>query len=349
MLTNSRTVSLALASSVSLVTLMFLTLVPSADVAVMLVAGAMSFSASFILVYVVMEFLVFRGVNEVYDLFERLKEDETHIELSKKGLMLQPMQRINRELVDFAAAKEEEIDKLKKLEAYRREFIADVSHELKTPLFAAQGYVLTLLDGAAEDENMREKFLKKAAKSLNGLDDLIQDLLTLSQIESGVIKMQFEDFDIRELVLDLFDQLESKASKKAMTLKLKISPEHELEGVWVHADHFRISQVMVNLLTNGIKYGHDDGWVEVEMIEKDKIVNIIISDNGPGIPEKDLKRIFERFYRVEKSRSKKQGGSGLGLAIVKHILEHHNSTIEVKSEINKGTQFEFSLPISQTA
>jgi two-component system phosphate regulon sensor histidine kinase PhoR len=250
---------------------------------------------------------------------------------------------VSQEITAYATRKQHEIDELRKLETFRREFIADVSHELKTPIFAAQGFVLTLLDGAVEDENVRYKFLKKAAKSLEGLNLLVQDLLVLSQLESGDLTMKLDIFDIQDLVKDIFEQLEEKAQKKNITMSIR---NINSKGIYVNADPIRMMQVMTNLILNGIKYGNDDGFVAVEFKEDEKDNNkvvIIVEDNGIGIPKEHVKRIFDRFYRVEKSRSKKQGGTGLGLAIVKHILEKHNSKAQVNSIVDKGSVFTFKL------
>ena len=341
MLINAKAVSLLLAICISAITLMFLSLLNQSSEIILIVAGGISFSAAFILCYIVLEFLIFREVQNIYSSLDKVTRKE--LRDSTKGVKEDspnPIRRINQQILAYVSKKEKEIDELKKIEAYRKEFIADVSHELKTPIFAAQGYVLTLLDGAMNDEKVSHRFLKKAAKSLNGLDALVQDLLTLSQIESGVISMHYEVFDLQSLVMDVFEQLERKAEKKNMELKLEKRYD---EGINVNADYTRITQVLLNLVNNAIKYGNNNGWVEVSITETKKKVKVEIKDNGPGIAKEHINRVFERFYRVEKSRSKKQGGTGLGLAIVKHIIEGHDSHITIESEINKGTAFTFYL------
>lgn len=341
MLINAKAVSFLLALCVSVITLMFLSLLNQASGVVLIVATGMSFSSAFILSYVVLEFLIFKEIQKIYTSLDKVTRKELRdLDNKNKEDIQNPIKRINQRISAYVSKKEKEIDQLKKIEAYRKEFIADVSHELKTPIFAAQGYVLTLLDGAMDDEKVRHRFLKKAAKSLNGLDALVQDLLTLSQIESGVISMHYEVFDLQSLVVDVFEQLERKAEKKSVKLKLAKTFDN---GVYVNADYTRISQVLVNLISNAIKYGNYNGWVEVALTETRKKVKIEIIDNGPGIAKEHVDRIFERFYRVDKSRSKKQGGTGLGLAIVKHIIEVHDSKISLKSEINEGTTFTFYL------
>ena len=338
---NSRVVALLLATLISLVTTAFLSLVEGLPPNALWVAGSLSFVSSFLLVYVTFEFLIFREIEKVYaKLKEVAGESEDlpgmhHIYTSRN-----PVRRINKELMSYVSQRENEIDALKQHEAFRQEFIADISHELRTPVFAAQGYILTLLDGAMEDKNVRHRFLKKAAKSLNRLDTLVRDLLTLSRIEAGVIVMQPEIFDIQTLVLDNLDQLESKAKKRGIELRLQ---EIHPDGIYVYADPDRISQVFDNLISNAILYGKDDGWVEVRLFPQGKNVLVQVADNGRGIPGEHVNRVFERFYRVEKSRSKKQGGSGLGLAITKHIIESHHSSISVESKVDQGAVFSFFL------
>ena len=341
MLVNPRAVALLLACSISLITVAFLSLLQGIGSDALLIAGAISFSSAFILVYITLEFLIFREIQNIYAGIDKINRKEFK-HYSEKAITRSsnPLRRVNQEIVAYAASKQQEIEELKKLEAFRREFIADISHELKTPIFAAQGFVLTLLDGAVDDENVRYKFLKKAAKSLDGLNLLVQDLLILSQIESGDIVMQYEVFDLQELTSDVFEQLEEKATRKDITLSIENPRE---EGLFVHADFVRITQVMTNLVHNGIKYGNEGGHVFVQFTEEGESVTVSVKDDGPGIPKEHIKRIFERFYRVEKSRSKKQGGTGLGLAIVKHILEKHNSKITVTSIVDEGTTFSFRL------
>lgn len=251
-----------------------------------------------------------------------------------------PLKTINDEIFVYVSKKQKEIDELKKLELFRREFLADVSHEFKTPIFAAQGFIHTLLDGAMDDENVRERFLIKAANNLDSLDVLVKDLLVLSQMETGDIKMNIAEVDIRLLTLNIFSRLENIAADRKVSLKVK--PD-ELSEIWVSADKDRMEQVMLNLVENAIKYGNEGGKVIVHFNEGKRFIEISIRDNGPGIPQEHLNRIFERFYRVDKSRSKERGGTGLGLAIVKHIINAHGTKIAVMSKLDKGTTFSFKL------
>jgi two-component system phosphate regulon sensor histidine kinase PhoR len=288
---------------------------------------------------VILEFLVFREINKIYKMMEKLRKKELSGISKQKSGALNPLQKINEEIYSFATLKQKEIDELRKLEAFRKEFIADVSHELKTPIFAAQGFVHTLLDGAVNDKNVRNRFLQKAAKSLDGLDVLVQDLLTLSQIETGEIKMKFENIDLRKLCVEVVDQFEEKAAEKEIRLKIQ-GGNHKIV---VFADWQRITQVVTNLISNAINYTPDGGEVIVSFDVGKKNVTTFISDTGEGIPSEHIHRIFERFYRVDKSRSREKGGTGLGLAIVKHILEGHKSRADVQSSVGKGSVFSFKL------
>jgi len=342
MLINSRAVALLLAICVSVITVAFLSLVQGVGYTAILVAGTLSFASTFLLSYFTLEFLIFREIRGLYEGIDKINRKEFKLYIAAlKNKSANPIKRVNQEIVAYATAKQQEIDELKKIEVFRREFIADISHELKTPIFAAQGFVLTLLEGAVDDENVRYKFLKKAAKSLEGLNLLVQDLLTLSQIESGDIVMQFDVFDVELLTQEVFEQLEEKAQRKNISFNV-LNPS--AEGIFVNADYSKIMQVMTNLVNNAIKYGKENGKVDIEFLnEEENFVTIAVSDDGNGISKEHLKRIFERFYRVEKSRSRQQGGTGLGLAIVKHILQKHNAEIHVNSELGMGTTFSFKL------
>lgn len=334
-------VALLLATLISTITITFLSLVEGTSATALSVAGGLSFISSLLLVYITFEFLIFKEIEKVYIKLKNVATAPNELPTMQNIYASRnPIKRINKELMTYVSQREDEIDELKQHEAFRREFIADISHELRTPVFAAQGYILTLLDGAMEDKQVRSRFLKKAAKSLNRLDTLVRDLLTLSRIESGVIVMQPEIFDLQNVVLETLDQLEAKSKKRNIDLRLKDPKE---DGVYVHADPDRISQVFDNLVSNAILYGKDDGWVEVCLLEQEEQVLVQVADNGKGIPSEDINRVFERFYRVEKSRSKKQGGSGLGLAITKHIVESHDSSISIESEVDQGTVFSFYL------
>jgi len=337
---SPRLIALLLACIISALTLAFLTFVEGVTSNMLFVVGISSFVVSFFLVLYTIELLVFREVDKMYKTIYKLKIRDFAI--SRKSIIknTNPFKKLNDEIFVYVAKKQKEIDELKRLEQFRREFLADVSHELKTPIFAAQGFIHTLIDGAVDDENVRDKFLSKAAKSLDGLDALVKDLVALSQMETGEVKMNFERIDLVEIVDEVFGQLEKSANARQTTLRLKT----ERPGpIWVKVDPQRIQQVLTNLIENGIRYGNQNGRVLVTLEEDKKNLLVSVRDDGPGIPPEHLNRIFERFYRLEKSRSKDRGGTGLGLAIVKHILSAHQSKITVISKLEKGTTFRFKL------
>ena len=340
MVFHPRLIALLIASLISALTTTFLSFVNGATSSLLFVGGVSSFAVAFFLILYAIEILIFQEVNKIYTTIRKLKIKD--FDISRKSLIKNnnPFRKLNDEIFVYVAKKQKEIDELKQLEQFRREFLADVSHELKTPIFAAQGFILTLIDGAVDDVNVRDKFLGKAAKSLDGLDALVKDLVALSQMETGAIKMHLETLDIQHITLEVFEQLESLAMSKEVTLRIKTDL---VEPILVKADNQRISQVMTNLVENAIKYGHQKGSVRVEFTEDKKHVIVAVRDDGPGIPSEHISRIFERFYRVEKSRSKEKGGTGLGLAIVKHIVNAHNSKITVMSKLDKGTSFTFKL------
>ena len=340
MFLSPRWISLFTSLLVSSITTGFLSFVPEVNLAMLFIAAIGSFFSTFFFTFYIIDLLVFKEVNQIYASIQKLKIRD--FDISRKTLLksVNPLKKLNREISNYVSKKQEEIDELKRMEIFRREFLADVSHELKTPIFAAQGFVHTLIDGALEDPVIAERFLKKAAKSLDGLDILVRDLVVLSQVETGDIKMIFGAFDILELVREIFEQLENKANKRNTTLVYK---PKDLRECWVYGDKQRLSQVLINLIDNAIKYGKDNGKVLVELNAENKKVEIVVEDNGPGIPQEQLPRIFERFYKVDKSRSREVGGTGLGLAIVKHILNAHDSTINVTSKMDKGTRFTFHL------
>jgi two-component system phosphate regulon sensor histidine kinase PhoR len=297
---------------------------------------AITLISSYLITWGVLELMLFREIRKILQV---PIDEDTSVDSASMG----SIQNIKKTLISYVDLKQLEIEQLKHMDAYRREFLADISHELKTPIFAAQGYVHTLLDGAIEDQNVRMRFLKRAAKNLDGLDVLVQDLLTLSKLETGQIKMDVQAFNVYELALEVFEQLEDKARKKQVKLGFGSGVYKDL---FVVADYHRIFQVLRNLVVNGINYSIEKGRVIIDFVPSRDQVRIHVKDNGRGIPSQHLDRIFQRFYRVEKSRTKStdRGGTGLGLAIVKHIIEQHGSTIKVKSAPNKGSDFYFDLP-----
>ncbi|MBI2721286.1 MAG: sensor histidine kinase [Bacteroidetes bacterium] len=237
-------------------------------------------------------------------------------------------------------SREKELAHFENLDSYRKEYLGNVSHELKTPVFNIQGYVDTLLNGGLEDATINVNYLKRAEKSIDRLINIIDDLETITQLETGDLHLDVDTFDIAALCRDIYSAMELAAAKR--NINLEFFKKYD-KPVYVKADKFRIRQVLVNLITNSIKYGKDSGTTYTRFSYLNNDVIIEISDNGTGIEPKHLPRVFERFYRVDKGRSREQGGTGLGLAIVKHIVDAHQKSIKVDSEVGKGTCFTFSL------
>lgn len=294
------------------------------------------FVFSFIIIQYNVERFIYKRVKKIYD-------DLTLLESANlaKGAITTNMQTLTEEIDRFARDKKIEIETLKVREEYRKEFLGNVSHELKTPLFTVQGYILTLLDGAMDDKNIREKYLKRASKGIERLGYIIKDLDMITKLEVGDLSLNIEAFDIVELVENVFEMLEMKASKQKISL---IFDRDYIKPVMVKADKERIQQVLANLVVNSIKYGSEKGTTEIsiENLIKNKVI-VRVTDNGEGISKIHIPRLFERFYRVDKSGSRKEGGSGLGLSIVKHIIEAHNEKIYVESEYGVGSEFSFTL------
>src|SRR6187402_368695 len=289
----------------------------------------------FVLQYRVERF-IYRRVKKIYD-DVALLESSTFINKP----ITTDMETLTREVKRFATDKKLEIEMLQIREEYRREFLGNVSHELKTPLFTVQGYLSTLIDGAMDDKTIRKKYLKRAEKGVERLIYIVEDLDMITKLESGDLNLDFTKFDLVKLIHNVFDLLEMKADKKNITLAFE---NDNIEPIFVNGDKDRIQQVVENLLVNSIKYGKEGGLTEVSVVNlTNKKVLVRISDNGEGIEAHNIPRLFERFYRVDKSGSRTEGGSGLGLSIVKHILEAHKEKIYVESEFGIGSEFSFTL------
>jgi two-component system phosphate regulon sensor histidine kinase PhoR len=249
------------------------------------------------------------------------------------------MDDLNEEILAWAADRKTEIDRLKKIEDYRKEFLGNVSHELKTPIFNIQGYVSTLLDGGLEDHTINRDYLARAERSIDRMIAIVDDLEAISQLEIGGLQLELERFDVVAMAKDVLNAQELQATAKGIILTIL----NDSESLHVFADRFRIRQVFTNLIVNSIKYGKEYGETRIKFYDQEDAILIEIIDNGIGINKEHLPRLFERFYRVDKSRSRHQGGTGLGLAIVKHILEAHHQTIHVISEEGSDTVFSFKL------
>lgn len=294
----------------------------------------------FVLCFVIVQYrvqqFIYKRVKKIYD-------DLTLLESSTfdRNQITTDMATLTQEIDKYARNKKIEIETLKIREQYRKEFIGNVSHELKTPLFMVQGYISTLIDGAAEDKVLRDKYLKRADKGVERLIYIIKDLDMITKFEAGDLRLEITAFDIVELVKNVFELLEMKASKKKIALTFDMEYKHP---IMVNGDRERIQQVLSNLIVNSIKYGEKNGTTEVsiENLIKNKVI-VRVTDNGEGIEKVHIPRLFERFYRVDKSGSRKEGGSGLGLAIVKHIIEAHQEKLYVESEYGIGSEFSFTL------
>ncbi len=291
--------------------------------------------ASYLLIRYAVERFIYNKVKIIYKNIHKLKVGGKKNEVRSTDLDV-----VSREVAEWAEQRQTEIDELMERETFRREFIGNISHELKTPIFNIQGYLLTLLDGALDDPAINRKYLKRANKSVDRMIHIIEDLEVISNLEARRVKLSLSNFDMVELVKEVFEMLEEKAKKRKITLRFK--KEYD-KPVKVMADRPKVEQVLVNLISNAIKYSRNKGSVEVRFYDMYNQVLTEISDDGIGIPQEDINRIFERFYRVDKSRSREAGGSGLGLAIVKHILEAHRETINARSSPDAGSTFSFTL------
>ncbi|QNJ97216.1 sensor histidine kinase [Constantimarinum furrinae] len=302
------------------------------------------FGAFVVISYVVCFLIIqYRVERMIYTRIQKIYDDVTLLDKTSfaKPQITTDMKTLTREVERFAQNKKLEIETLKVRENYRKEFIGNISHELKTPLFTVQGYILTLLDGAMKDKSVRKKYLQRASKGVERLIYIIKDLDMITKLEVGDLNLVKENFDIIKLLKTIFDLYEMKAARKNITLTFDIDYE---EKVMVNGDKEKIEQVLSNLIINSIKYGKQNGTVEVsiENLIRNKVI-IRVTDNGEGIAREHIPRVFERFYRVDKSGSRKEGGSGLGLAIVKHIVEAHNEKIYIESQLGVGSEFSFTL------
>ena len=294
------------------------------------------FVCTFFIIQYRVERFIYKRVKKIYD-------DLTLLESStlRRSQITTDMATLTQEIDKYAKDKKLEIETLKIREQYRKEFIGNVSHELKTPLFTVQGYISTLLNGAYKDKKLLHKYLERADKGVERLTFIIQDLDMITKLETGDLTLDIEAFDIVSLINNVFDLVEIKAAKKKITLTFDLD---YTKPIMVNGDKQRLQQVLSNLIVNSIKYGQQNGTTEVsiENLIKNKVI-VRVTDNGEGIEAEHLPRLFERFYRVDMSGSRKEGGSGLGLAIVKHIIEAHDEKMYIESEFGIGSEFSFTL------
>ncbi len=294
------------------------------------------FAFSFAVLQYRVEHFIYRRVKKIYDDISLL-ESSTF----RNKSITTDMATLTHELEKYARDKKLEIETLKIQEEYRREFVGNVSHELKTPLFTVQGYILTLLDGAMNDKTLRKKYLQRAEKGVERLIYIVQDLDMITKMEVGDLNLSYSKFNIIEVIQSVFDLLEMKADRKGIMLMFD---QKYIKPVMVYADRDKVQQVVTNLVVNSIKYGREDGTTEIgiEDLVNNKVI-VRVKDNGEGIERKHIPRLFERFYRVDRSGARAEGGSGLGLAIVKHIIEGHDEKLYVESTYGKGSEFSFTL------
>ena len=303
----------------------------------LVIAGVIfSFIISFFIVQIRIEKFIYRRIKRIYDdvsLLESSSLDSRTVSTN--------MNTLTEEIEKFAKDKKIEIDTLKIREEYRKDFLGNVAHELKTPLFTVQGYLETLLDGAKDDKNILDKYLERANTGVDRLIYIVKDLDLITKLEAGELNVNWEEFDIIELMRNAFELLEMKAAKRKIVLTFDTTYD---QPIMVQGDSEKLRQVVTNLLVNSIKYGQENGTTEVsvEDLVQNKVI-VRVTDNGEGIPEQHIPRLFERFYRVDKSGSRSEGGSGLGLAIVKHIIEAHKERIYLESEVGVGSEFSFTL------
>ncbi|WP_069132070.1 sensor histidine kinase [Rhodohalobacter halophilus] len=298
------------------------------------------FAIVFAIIYLVSAYLHNSRVNQLTRIIKNIshKQFEVYddIQLQKND----ELDDLIKQTIRASRMVEKELIRLNKIENYRKEFIGDISHELKTPIFAIQGFIETLLNGAIHDDEVNEVFLHKAMRNVNRLTYLTKDLMEISRLETGELKTNIQEVFLRDLIMDVVESLQFKAQKENIELVL-----HDFDkNIQIRADRNQIKQVLVNLIENAIKYNKENGKVEigVTVLNRDK-VELFVKDTGIGIDPKDIERVTERFYRVDKSRSREKGGTGLGLSIVKHIIEAHGEKLTIESEPEKSSTFRFTL------
>ncbi len=307
----------------------------------LLVTFSVTLIISFLVFYYLIERYVYSKIKLIYKLIHNLKlGKDLKDALGEYVISSDPLYDVELEVKEWARDKKSEIDTLKKQEEFRREFLSNISHEFKTPLFAIQGYIEAVKDDGFNDVELGHKFLAKASRNLDRLSFLIKDLDAISKLESGEVPINYEKFDLTKLIHEVVESLEIKAGSYKINLVFKDKYDSE---ILVNADREKIRQVLVNLIDNSFKYGKENGTTAIKTFELHDQILVEVTDDGTGIEEKYLARLFERFYRTDKSRSRQIGGSGLGLAIVKHIIEAHLQTITVRSTEGLGSTFGFTL------
>lgn len=289
-----------------------------------------------------LEHFIYQKIKLIYKTISKFKRTRDTLK-QKLNVDGNTLENVHEEVLRWGEDHKNEIEKLEKMAEYRREFLGNISHELKTPIFNIQGYVLTLLDGGLEDPSINREYLERTEISINRLITIVDDLEKISHLESGAVQLNLKRFDVVALAREVADFMEIKARSQGKTIYFADAYD---KPVMVNADLEKIRQVFINLLDNSLKYGRkEEGKTKISFFDMDENVLVEITDNGPGIEPQDIPRIFERFYRADKARSREQGGSGLGLSIVKHIIEAHDQSIDVRSTKGIGTTFAFTLPL----
>lgn len=330
-------ISAALMSTINALLSLFLRF----DWHVALVVFGITFIITYWIYHYTLQRFIYRKIKLIYKLIYQTKATKKEEFFYNNILPQKSIEEVRDDVERWAIQKRDEVEVLRANEQFRKEFLMNLAHELRTPVFTIQGYVDTLLNGALEDENVNRKFLTNANKGIDRLVQLLDDLDEISKLESGRIPIIQESFVMQELVKDVYEELSLKAKKKNIDLQIKKGTQRPLE---VYADKPKIKQVLVNLVENAIKYGNEGGTITAGFYEVDDThIYTEISDDGPGMAEEHLSRIFERFYRADRSRSREIGGTGLGLAIVKHIIEAHGQSVTVRSTLGVGSSFGFSL------
>ena len=309
------------------------------DLVFLVVAMLLCFVISYITTRFLLQRFIFVRITPIYNVIQR-QNSKDQKKLSDKEFRQDILGNLDSEVSRWNAKTIQEIELLKALESYRKDYVGNVSHELKTPLFSIQGFINTLLEGV-DDKKMRRKFLTRAASNTDRLLSIVNDLEVITNIESGKIDLRKETFDLRLLYREIKDVLEIQAIDRGVQIVEQTGKDI---NAFVYADREKIRQVIANLVINSIKYGVENGRIELNLFDMDKFLMFEVSDNGVGIKEEHLKHVFDRFYRIDRSRSRDIGGSGLGLSIVKHFIEAHGQSINVSSKVGEGTSFSFTLP-----
>lgn len=307
----------------------------------LLIVFASTFLITYFLYYYTLQYFIYRKIKLIYKFIYQTKATKREEYFYENILPQKSIEEVSQDVQQWATQRKDEIEMLKKNEQFRKEFLMNLAHELRTPIFTVQGYVETLIGGALEDPTVNRKFLSSTSKGIDRLVQLVDDLDEISKLESGNAPLLEEEFQIQETIRDVYEEFALQAAEKNISLELKKGTERPLE---VYADKAKIRQVLTNLIENALKYGHSGGTITASCYDMDEThAYIEISDDGPGIAEEHLPRIFERFYRADRSRNRNVGGTGLGLAIVKHIIEAHSQTVTARSKPGVGSSFGFTL------